>query len=223
MSENKKLSQELVRIARGLAFLIFLSIVIGVLIYLRQGPFNGIAQWLSQSSDPRSALVAFSFLASMILLILFRLGFQVPILNRLISSELVGQYIAGLNFWILIPLFFINILIFWKYLPSCVPPTSVQFYVGGTEKVYEPLSLMEVKPGESLTLVARAADKNETLSCYWEYSGSAFGGLKSQSAGCQISLLFGPQAQGEGIITVSTKQDFCPQASLFSIRVLVKP
>ncbi len=223
MSDNTKLSQQLVRIARGFAFLILLAIVIGVLIYLRQGPFDGIARWLSQSSDPRSALIVFSFLASMIVVFLVRLGFEFHILDRLISSELVKQYIAGLHFWILIPLLFIGILIFWRYFPSCVPPTSVQFYVGGTEKVYEPLSLMEVKAGESLTLVARTADKNETLSCYWEYSGTAFGGLKSQSSGCQISLLFAPQAQGEGIITVSTKQNFCPQASLFSIRVLVKP
>ncbi len=221
MSENRKLSQELVRIARGFAFLILIAIVIGVFTYLRQWPFDGIAQWLSQSSDPQRALIAFSFLVSTIFLFLVRLGFQVPILNRWISSELVGQYIAGLHFWMLIPLLLINILIFWRYFPSCVPPTSVQFYVGGTDKVYEPLSLLEVKAGESLTLVAKTADENKTLSCYWEYSGSAFGGLKSQASGCQISLRF--LSQGEGIITVSTKQDFCPQVSLFSIRVLVKP
>jgi len=220
MSENKLL-QSLVRVMRGFTFLIVLTIIIGALIYLREGPFDGIAQWLSQSSEPRWALIVFSLGISTGLLFLLRLGFQVPLLNRLIASERLGEYLVGLNIWILVPMLFVEILVFWQYLPSCVPPMGVQFKVEGANKVYEPLSVLEVKVGEGVTLVARDAGENKTLSCYWEYSGDAFGGTKSQSSGCQISLRF--QFPGEGIVTVATRQNFCPQTSLFSLRVLVKP
>ncbi len=220
MSDNKSL-HSFVRVMRGFAFLIILTIIIGALIYLRQGPFDGIAQWLSQSSEPRWALIVFSLGISTGILLLLRLGFQIPLLNRLIVSEHLGEYLGGLNSWILVPILFLEILLFWQYLPSCVPPIGVQFVVAGTDKVYEPLSVLEVKAGEALTLTAKDADQNKTLSCYWEYSGNAFGGLRSQSSGCHVSLRF--QFPGEGVITVATRQNFCPQLSLFSLRVLVKP
>lgn len=210
------------RAARGFAFYLLLSFLIGFPIYLRLGELGSLAGWLSRSSNPRYALLSFSGLFASLLLILTRLGFELNALSRWVSAEKVRAYLAGLPLWVLIPLTVIHALIFWQYLPSCLPPLSVQFVVAGTDRVYPPRALLEVKADEALTLIAETPDQDPTLNCYWEYSGSAFSGIKSQPSACHISLKFNHQG-GEGVITVATTQGFCTQKSLFSLQVRVEP
>ncbi|MFN3741852.1 MAG: hypothetical protein ACK4VW_04160 [Anaerolineales bacterium] len=211
------------RAARGFAFYLLLAFVIGFFIYLRLGELVGsLAAWLSRSNNPRYALLSFSGLVASILLILTRFGFEINFLNRWIPAEKVRAYLAGLPLWVLIPLATIQALIFWQYFPSCLPPLSVQFAVAGTDRIYPPGALLEVKAGEGLTLIAETPEHDPTLSCYWEYSGSVFSGTKSQPSACYISLKFNHQG-GQGVITVATTQGFCSQKSLFSLEIRVVP
>lgn len=214
--------KKVAQIARGFGFFLIIAFGIGFFIYLRIGGLEALAKWLSQSSNPRMALITFSVFMTSVILVLIRLGFEVAPLNRWVSSEKVRSYVAGLPAWFLFAIIAIAVLVFWRYSPSCLPPSSVQFEVAGSGKTYPPLSTIEVKPGEALTLIAKTPDNNPTLGCYWEYSGSAFGGIKTQPSGCQISLKFRPEG-GEGVITVATTQNFCTQKSLFSIKIYVRP
>lgn len=208
---------------RGIGSFLLISLLIGSLTYLRlAAPFDTLAKWLSQSRDPRLALVTFSSALAAISLLLIRFGFEVFPLSKWIPSDKLRAYVAGLPMWFLILLLFFTLLIFWQYSPTCVPPTGVQFEIGGTGRVYPPLSVLEMRAGQALTLIAKTPDANETLNCSWEYSGSAFGGIKNQVSGCQISLKFNPEG-GEGVITVAVRQNFCTQISLFSLQVRVQP
>ncbi len=215
--------EKIQRFFRGIGFLFLIASLIVSLTYLQLGwPFDVLAKWLSQSRDPLLALIVFSILLATASLFLIRLGFEVFPLSRWIHSDKARDYIAGLPIWFLIPILFFGALIFWQYSPTCVPPTGVQFEIAGTGKIYPPLSVLDVRAGEALTLIAKTPDENETLNCSWEYAGSAFGGIKSQPSGCQISLKFSPEG-GEGVITVAAKQNFCRQTSLFSLQVQVRP
>ncbi len=208
---------------RGIGSFLLISLLIGSLTYLRlAAPFDILAKWLSQSRDPRLALVTFSSALAAISLLLIRFGFEVFPLSKWIHSDKLRAYVAGLPIWFLILILFSTLLIFWQYSPTCVPPTGVQFEIGGTGRVYSPLSVLEMRAGQALTLIAKTPDENETLNCSWEYSGSAFGGIKNQVSGCQISLKFNPEG-GEGVITVAVRQNFCTQISLFSLQVRVQP
>ena len=55
--------------------------------------------WLSQSPNPQQAVISFGALVSIGVMVLIRLGIEIPQLKPLISSESVRRYLGGLPFW----------------------------------------------------------------------------------------------------------------------------
>lgn len=207
---------------RGLAFFAIIAMLIVFSIYLDWGPFAFLGPWLGQSGEPRSALISFAILLTALFFSILRLGFEFSPLSRWISNEKIHAYIAGLPLWALIFIAILSGSFFWRHLPTCLPPSGVLFEISGQEKPYLPLSTIEVTPGQSLTLIARPTQETKIFSCSWEYMGEIFDHVGGDVPGCQISLRTSVKG-GEGIITLATTQNFCPQKSLFSITIRAIP
>src|SRR5689334_244269 len=109
--------------------------------------------WLSQSPNPQQALLSFGALAGIIIVALLRLGIEIPLLKPIISSDRVRAYLAGLPFWAIGTIFAVSLAGLLVVFPSCQPPASVVFDVGGT--TLRPADILAVKPGDSVTVAVK--------------------------------------------------------------------
>ncbi len=173
--------------------------------------------WLSQSPNPQQAVLSFGALAGIIVVALLRLGIEIPLLKPLISSDRVRVYLAGLPFWAIGTIFALSLAGLLVVFPSCQPPASVLFDVGGA--TLRPGDMLAVKPGDSVTVAVKPIQDDVILSCEWQYAGDAFETLGANN-GCEINLEFA-RRPGEGFLTLLASQDFCSQSSVFSLRVQV--
>ena len=174
--------------------------------------------WLSQSPNPQQAVLSFGALSAIIIVGLLRLGVEIPLLKPLISSERVKMYLAGLPFWAIGTIFAVSLAGLLVVFPSCQPPASVVFDVGGT--TLHPADVLLVKPSDSVTISVKPLQDDVILSCAWQYAGNAFDTLGANN-GCEIKLDFANHP-GDGFLTLLASQDFCSQSSVFSLRVQVK-
>ena len=206
----------------GLAVFIVLTLLIAWAIILRLSmiPIQFV-NWLGQSHNPQSALVYFSLSLSATVLVLLRLGIEIPKVKMIASSEKLQPYLSGLPLWSLGLLWAVSIVGFWSVFPSCQPPVTIQFEVSGRDGIFQPSDVITVLPGDAITVTARSMNKDSTLSCSWEYAGAIFEILGSQR-GCQVSARFGEQP-GNGFMTVSVSENFCSQSSIFSLQTIIAP
>ena len=173
--------------------------------------------WLSQSPNPQQAVISFGALVSIGVMVLIRLGIEIPQLKPLISSESVRRYLGGLPFWAMGSIFALSMAGLLVVFPSCQPPPSVLFDVGGT--TLHPADTLSAKPGESVTISVKPIQEDAILSCEWQYAGDAFDNLGANN-GCEINIEFA-RRPGSGFLTLLTAQDFCRESSVFSLRVQV--
>lgn len=211
---NRKTSD----IIPGLASFVLIAVVVGFSISM--GAFPGrFEEWLSGSANPRQALITFSLVLSSLVLILVRSGVEVNLLN-IAKGENLKRYITGLPLWFLIFTFAISLIGFWTYSPGCRAPEAVEFKIVGSDQTYLPLNVMEVSPNQSMTILAVAPDSSRLSCLSWEFVGPAFTTLGEKN-GCQVNVTFSDQP-GPSFITLLTTQNFCDNASLFSLEVQVR-
>ncbi len=205
----------------GLAVYLVVTLLIAWAIILRLSivPIQFIT-WLGQSDNPQNALAYFSLTLSATLLMLLRLGIEIPKIKIFTSSEKLQPYLSGLPIWALGLLWAGSLIGFWGAFPSCQPPVTINFQISGKEGTYQPSSVIDVQPGEAITVIASSVNKDATLSCSWEYAGAIFQTVGSQR-GCQVSARFNDQP-GSGFMTVSVSENFCSQSSIFSLQTVVK-
>lgn len=203
----------------GLA--IFVLIVAVVWFSISNGMLPGrLEESLSESADPRRALMSFSVLISSLSLILVRAGVEVNLL-AFAKGEHTRRYMMGLPLWFLLFSAAVSLIGFWNFSPGCKAPETVVFKVSGTDRTYAPLDVIEVSPNESLTLIASSPDDKVLLSCRaWEFVGPAFQSL-GEKKGCQANVTFSGQP-GSSFISLLVTQNFCDRAALFSLEVQFK-
>ncbi|MBK6792615.1 MAG: hypothetical protein IPG80_08725 [Anaerolineales bacterium] len=212
---NRRISD----IIPGLAIFLLIAVVIGFSVSMGAFP-GGVEEWLSGSANPRQALITFSAALSSLTLMLVRSGVEISPLN-FAKGENLRRYITGLPFWFLIFCFAISLLGFWNFSPSCKAPEAVTFKIVGTDQSYQPLDLLEVSPNQPMTIMAVSPDEAAQLSCIsWEFVGPAFPTLGEKN-GCQVNITFGDQS-GPSFISLLATQNFCNNATLFSLEVQVK-
>ncbi len=201
----------------GLA--VFLVLWVGVMSAVRFHLLvpRALLVWLSQSPDPQQAVLAFGALVGIMVVGLLRLGIEIPVLKPITSSDRVRAYLAGLPFWAIGTIFAVSLAGLLVVFPSCQPPASVLFDVGGT--TLRPSDLLTVKSGDSLTIAVKPIKEDVILSCEWQYAGDAFDTLGANN-GCEIKLEFA-RRPGDGFLTLLASQDFCSQSAVFSLRVQV--
>ena len=203
----------------GFAIYILLSVLIGISIAMRALP-GQFDEWLGSSSNPRQALIYFSVLASSIILIFAHFGIEINNYFNLAKGENFKRYVASLPLWFLYLSLAVALLQFYRFYPECKTPETVVFEVLGTGEKYYPLDVIEVPPNASFTIKAISDDENILLSCMsWEFVGTAFQTL-SQKDGCQVKVNVNNQP-GRGYITLLATQNFCSQATLFSIEIII--
>jgi len=212
------MKRNLYEIVSGLAILVFIAAITGFIIFI--GIFPGeLEEWLSKSGNPRQALIYFSFIFSSASMVLARLSIEVIPFN-IVKGENVKRYVNGLPLWVIFFLLAIFIVGFWNVSPSCKAPESIVFEVLGTKETYQPLDRMEVLHNQSITLMAASPD-NSRLSCIsWEFVGPAFQTLGEKN-GCQANITFDGEP-GPSFISLLVTQNFCENASLFSLEVKFK-
>jgi hypothetical protein len=205
----------------GIAIYLLLSVLVGVSVAMRALP-GQFDEWLGSSSSPREALIYFSLLISSLILILTRFGIEINLFN-MAKGENFKRYAAGLPLWFLFISLAGALFQFYRFYPACKTPESVFFEIIGKEKTYLPFDVIELPAGASFTITARSSDNEVLLSCLsWELVGPAFETL-GQKDGCQVNIQVNDQP-GVGYITLLASQNFCSQATLFSIEVnIVEP
>ncbi len=217
----KLLNRKPIEFISGLALFIVLALLIGWMVILRlPGVPAQLVEWLSRSPDPQRALVSFSVLVAATLLIAVSFGVEIPKLKAYITSEKVMRYLTGLPLWALLLMWAGALIGFWYVFPSCQPPATIIFEVTGRERTYAPSETLIVSSNEALTVSARSADPNSTVSCEWEYAGPVFETPGAQR-GCRVSTRFGSQP-GSGFLTVVVAENFCSQTSIFSLRTVIE-
>ena len=206
-------------ILRGLAmFLVFWA---AALMAVRLQLFfpRPVIIFLSQSTNPQQALVAFCALVSSGSLALFRLGIEVPMVKPLFSAEQFRTYITGIPVWVLGTIFAISAGILLFIFPACQAPTFITFSVQGRSETYQPGDTLTVSPNEFLAITSVPFQDNSVLSCKWQYIGEVFQSIGS-SSGCQVILKLSG-APGTGLLTLQASQGFCNQSSVFSLNIKV--
>jgi len=203
----------------GLAIYLLVAVVAGVSIAM--GAFPGkFDEWLSRSSNPRQALIFFSLMISSIVLVLMRGGIEINLLN-MAKGENFKRYVSGLPLWVLLFGLAISGLGFWNYSPRCKSPESIEFHITGDPKTYLPLEVLEVSPNQSITITAKSPGDENLLSCIsWEFAGPSFQSQGTKN-GCDAAITFSEQP-GSSYITLLVSQNFCNEASLFSLEVKLK-
>ena len=204
----------------GLAVYIVLTLLIAFAIILRLSvvPVQFV-NWLGQSHNPQNALAYFSMAFSATILVFLRFGIEIPKIKLITSSEKLQPYLSGLPLWALGLLWAASLIGFWSVFPSCQPPVTIQFEISGRDNTFHPSDRISILPGEVVTVTARSANKDTTLSCSWEYAGTIFETIGAQR-GCQVSAKFNEQP-GSGFMTVSISENFCSQTSIFSLQPVV--
>lgn len=215
------MKRDFLHVVSGLAIYVLLTALIAIGIGLRLPPVpTQFATWLSTSYDPQRALIFFSLFTSGAILILLRAGVEAPFF-KINLQENAMRYIAGLPLWVLFFCTAASAVGAWLYSPHCRPPEAIYFEVVGTSTSLQPMQVLEVQPGQSLSIAAKSADPNNLLSCTaWEFVGPAFNAPGEQS-GCQINLRFSDRP-GSSFITLVGTQNFCNQKSIFSLEIRVK-
>jgi hypothetical protein len=216
------MDRKLIHWISGLALYFLLSVLVGVAVFWRFLGLGAVTSWLATSSNPQMALLWFSlFIGALMMTFVRVLGFEFPFFKINIGDD-VKRYIAGLPLWMLFILIATSAVGLVKYAPTCQAPETVFFEVLGADKQYQPMEVMTVKPGQSMSIVAKSADADTELSCIsWEFVGPAFGKMGEKS-GCQVSVMFSDQP-GSSFITLASTQNFCNQRSVFSLEVRVEP
>ncbi len=202
----------------GLAIFGLITALVGFSIFFGIFPGN-VENWLLRSGDPRQALIFFSLMAGTILMMLARVGVEVVPFS-MIKGDNVKRYINGLPLWVLFFFLTISIFGFANVSPTCKAPETVVFEDITNQRIFQPANLMEVAPNESLTIIASSPDKSQISCISWEFVGPAFPTLGAKDD-CQVNITFSDQP-GPSYITLLATQNFCNEASLFSLEVQVK-
>ena len=205
-------------ILSGLAIFGLFSAIVGFSIFF--GMFPGdVESWLLRSGDPRQALIYFSLMLSSIFMMIARAGLEIVPFS-FVKGDNVKRYINGLPLWALFIFLTASIFGFVNVSPTCKAPEAVIFQDISNNRTYQPANLMEVKPNETITLIASSPDKSQLYCISWEFVGPAFPTFGGKDD-CQVTITFSDQP-GPSYITLLTTQNFCNQASLFSLEVQVK-
>ena len=204
----------------GLCVFVIISVVVIWLVYIGLLIPPQIIDWLHNSPDPQQAVIAFGTLTSAILLILLRGGVAIPFLQRYIpDTEQSRRYVAGLPLWVIGILIALSLIGLLLVFPACQPPISVIFE--SPEKgVLHPSETLNVKPGETVNLLAKSIEEGVRLHCQWQYAGNAFQMLGT-GQGCEIKIQFSSKP-GEGFLTLLASNNFCTQSRTFSLPVKVE-
>lgn len=216
------MNRRLVEILSGLGVFLLLWGAIYWLAQLNWLIPKPVIQWLLQSANRQQALLAFGAMVSGAFLMLIRLGISLPIpfLKTIQDSPKVGKYLTGMPVWGSMIILFTAFLFFLPVFPACQPPTLITFKIAGREPL-QPSDVLQVAPGEILSISATMDDKDTNLACQWQYAGDAFGTF-GQARGCDIQLKASSQP-GEGYLTLLASRNFCNQSSIFFLRVEVAP
>jgi hypothetical protein len=217
--KNPSRQRGLGEIVSGLAIFLLLSGAIMVLIKFQLIIPRSMLNWLSQSPDPQRAIISFSALVASLIMIVLRLGIQIPFMEKWVKSDDIRRYLSGLPLWAILIILVASVAGLLVVFPSCQPPASVVFVVQGREDPLGPSDVLTARPGEALTITAEAIQENAILSCKWQYVGDAFETL-GESHRCELNLVFANQP-GSGFLTLQASQDFCSQSSIFSLQVEV--
>lgn len=215
------MKRTLVDFISGIAIYLLLSVVIGVSVVMRVLP-GQFDEWLGSSSSPREALIYFSLSIGSILLILTRVGIEINLFN-IAKGDNFKRYAAGLPLWFLFISLAVTVIQFYRFYPACKTPETISFQIVGEDQTYLPFDVIELPKGSSFTMNAQSLNGDVLLSCLsWEMTGTAFETL-GQKDGCQVNIQVSDQP-GIGYITLLASQNFCSQATLFSIEVhIVEP
>jgi hypothetical protein len=216
-NENAMKTRKPFEVFRGVGLLLVLWAAALIAVRLQLVFPRSVVLWLSESPNPRQALVAFSALISSGVLALLRLGIEVPKVKPLMASEAVRAYITGIPLWVLGSIFAVAIGALFLVFPPCQSPTYVIFRVEGRPDTYRPGGILLAETNESLAITAKPMQEDTILSCKWQYIGEAFETIGSNS-GCEINLKLSSQP-GDGLLTLQASQDFCNQSSVFSLDV----
>ncbi len=203
---------------RGLAVFLVLWAAAIAAVRLRLLFPHSVLAWLSQSPDPQQAMYAFAAMISSGLLILLRLGIELPTIKPLMTSDKVRIYLTGLPLWLIAITFALSVGGLLIVFPACQPPTSVSFAIAGRQDPLQPGDTLAAQPGSNLTLVAQPMQKDAIMSCKWQYSGDAFQTLGSTN-GCEVGVELA-NTPGDGYLSVQASQDFCSQGAIFSLHIL---
>ncbi len=204
----------------GTSFIIFLTLFIMGL-FVTQAPLPLIpvlSEWLNRSVAPNTALAAFSLLVSALFAIALRVGINLPHFPEL--PHRFQRYLAGLPLWMLFLIASGAMLWFATVYPACHPPSGVSFQVAGRDAAFYPSEVVEVTPGEALTVTTLSLRPDAPLSCAWEYAGPVFRTAGTQPTGCQISIQVSDETGAEGVLTTVVQEGFfCQKSAVFSLRV----
>ena len=204
----------------GLVVFVIISVVVIWLAYIGLLIPPQIIDWLHTSPDPQQAVIAFGTLTSAILLILLRGGVAIPFVQRYLpDTEQSRKYLAGLPLWVVGTLIALSLVWLLRLLPACQPPTSVTFETSDNG-ILHPFDTLLVKPGETVSILAKSNEDGVRLHCLWQYAGNAFPTFGTRQ-GCDIQVGFSPKP-GEGLLTLLASNNFCTQSSLFSLIVKVE-
>jgi len=216
------MKREPLEIFRGLAMFLVLWAAALMAVRLQLLFPRSVIVWLSQSSNPQRALVAFCALVSSGLLALLRLGIEVPLVKPLFSAKKFRTYVTGIPLWVLGTIFAFSVGALLLVFPACQPPALITFQVQGRDETYRPSDLLLAAPNEFLAITAVPFQQNSILSCKWQYIGETFETIGS-STGCEIILKLSGEP-GVGLLTLQASQNFCNQSSVFSLNVqVIKP
>lgn len=203
---------------RGLATLAGLWLLVYAMAFFHLLIPESILRKLSESTYSFYALIAFGGLTSSTLLLVFRLTdvtFGFP--GKFIQSQRLQAYIRALPLYVLIGVAVVSGLVVFSVVPYCQAPSAVKFQVDDTD--YNTGDTLLVPPGKSLTIQAKPLEKDMWLSCNWQYAGDAFDFI-GQKKGCSITINFSKNP-GSGVLALQASQSFCPQSTVFSLRVEV--
>ena len=214
---NRK--RETFEIMRGIGLLLVLWAATLISVRLQLLFPRSVIEWLGESPNPQRALIVFGMLISSGLVVLLRLGIEIPKFKPLVASETVRTYITGIPLWMLAAIFAVSAGALMIVFPSCQPPSFVNFRVQGRQELYRPNDTLAAEPGEFLAIAAEPFQKDSILSCNWQYIGETFETIGS-SSGCEIIVKLSGEP-GVGLLTLQASQDFCNQSSVFSLNVQV--
>ncbi|MFZ5880553.1 MAG: hypothetical protein ACOY0R_14390 [Chloroflexota bacterium] len=215
------MSRKPLEIIRGLALFIVLWVAALAAVRLQLVFPRTVLVWLSQSPNPQQAVLAFGAFIGSGVLILLRLGIEIPQIKPLVGSEKVRVYITGLPLWAISVVLAVSAGGLLLVFPACSPPTSIEFFVQGRGEPLQPGDTLLVSAGETLTLSAQSTLDEAILSCRWQYSGDAFEMLGSTN-GCETSVKMA-RAEGSGFLTLQAAQNFCNQSAAFSLIIQIEP
>ena len=149
------------------------------------------------------------------LLSLLRLGIEIPTIKPLVASETVRTYITGIPLWVLSALFAVSVGSLLVVFPSCQAPAFVNFRVQGRQELYRPNETLTALPDEFLAITAEPFQKDDILSCKWQYIGETFETIGS-SSGCEIIVKLSGEPGGRSAGPASLPGFLQPEFYVFA-------